>query len=66
MKVQAIVSPCPGTAELLILLENYRIDSPMAERTRGRQARGPCTNDDDCGFRQGKSSVEDQFDAGDN
>jgi hypothetical protein len=26
MKVQAIVSPCPGSTELLILLENDRVD----------------------------------------
>jgi hypothetical protein len=35
MKVQTIVSPCPGSTELLILLENYRVDSSTPERACG-------------------------------
>jgi len=52
MKVQTVVSPCPGSAELLILLENYRVDSPTPQRAGRGQARGPRTNDDDRGFWQ--------------
>jgi hypothetical protein len=65
MKVQAIVSPCPGSTELLILLENDRVDSSTPERARGGQACCPCADDDDCGFWQRDFSVEDQFHAGD-
>jgi len=64
VKVQAIVSPCPGTTELLILLENYRVDSSTPERARSGEARGPRTNDDNRGLWQRNSSVENQFDAG--
>jgi hypothetical protein len=35
MKVETIVPSCPGSTELLILLENYRLDSSTAKRTRG-------------------------------
>jgi hypothetical protein len=35
MKVQTIVPPYPGTTDLLILLENYRVDSSTPERARG-------------------------------
>jgi hypothetical protein len=52
MKVQTVVPPCPGSTELLILLENDRVDSPPPERARGGQACRPCANDDDCGFWQ--------------
>jgi hypothetical protein len=55
MKVQTVVSPCPGTTELLILLENDRVDSSTAERARGGQTRCPCTNDDNRGFWQKKT-----------
>ena len=65
MKVETIVSPCPGTTELLILLENYRVDSSTPERARGGQPRCSRTNDDDRGLWQRNSSVENQFCAGD-
>jgi hypothetical protein len=46
VKVQTIVSPCPGSTDLLILLEDNRVDSSTPERARGGEARGPCADND--------------------
>jgi len=35
MEMEPVVSPCPGTAQLLVLLENDRLDATPLERARG-------------------------------
>jgi hypothetical protein len=52
VKMKTIVSPRPGSTELLILLEDNRVDSSTPECARGGQARGPCADNDDHGFWQ--------------
>jgi len=65
MEVQTIISPSPGSTELLILLENDRVDPSTPQRARRGKARCSRTDYDDRGFWQRDFSVEDQFHAGD-
>src|SRR5712671_241997 len=52
VEMEAVVTPRPGTAQSLILLENNRLDSTLLERARGGQPGGSRAYDDDRGLWQ--------------
>src|SRR5450830_1818744 len=65
MEMEPVVSPCPGAAQLIILLENDRLDSTPLERARGGQTRCSPADDDDRGLWQKVSSVKNELLTGD-